>query len=238
VAKERCVEELIGYLQTAGVDARLVAPLARYGALVLDANRRFNLTGAKTAADLLPHLLDSLTVVPYLRGPYVDIGSGAGLPAIPAAIASGLGVTMIEATRKKVQFLDDALTSLDLAGEALAERAEVAGHDERLRERFASGTARAVSSAPTVAELLLPLIAPGGLAILQRGIVEPREHVALDDACLMLGATVEAEHELEGERRIILIRKNSPTPNRFPRRTGIPEKRPLCFEPLDRAAGG
>jgi 16S rRNA (guanine527-N7)-methyltransferase len=228
------VEELTAGLEAAGVASHLIDPLARYGALVLDANRRFNLTGAKTAAELLPHLIDSLTVVPYLREPYVDIGSGAGLPAIPAAIASRLPVTMIEATRKKVTFLTEALATLDLRGEAFAERAEVAGQNEQFRERFTSGTARAVSSAPTVAELLLPLIAPGGIAVLQRGTIEPRERVALDDACLILGAEVEEEHQLEGERRIIVIRKRSSTPLRFPRRTGIPEKRPLCFQPLGR----
>src|SRR5579862_7897397 len=92
-------------LEAAGVEAHLVGPLARYGTLVMEANRKFNLTGAKTEDELLAHLLDSLTVVSFLSAPYVDIGSGAGLPAIPAAIAAGIPVTMIETTRKKAQFL-------------------------------------------------------------------------------------------------------------------------------------
>jgi 16S rRNA (guanine527-N7)-methyltransferase len=223
------VEELLNAgLLTAGVTGSLAERLGRYGELVLHANRRFNLTGAKTATELLPHLVDSLTVVPYIREPYVDIGSGAGLPAIPVAIATGIPVTMIESTTKKARFLEETLAVLGLSGEVLAERAEVAGHDLRLREQFASGTARAVSSAPTVAELLLPLIAPGGVAVLQRGTLEPRERTALEDACLVLGARFELEYELGSERRIILLHKSQATNPRFPRRTGIPEKRPLC----------
>jgi 16S rRNA (guanine527-N7)-methyltransferase len=174
-------------------------------------------------------LLDSLTVVPYVSAPYVDIGSGAGLPAIPAAIAAGIPVTMIETTRKKAQFLQLAMAELQLDGEVIAQRAEVAAHDDTLRERFASATARAVAVAPTVAELALPFLAIGGVAILQRGTMDARERTALEDAALMLGGKVETEHRLAGERRIVLVRKTAATAVRFPRRTGVPEKRPLCY---------
>jgi 16S rRNA (guanine527-N7)-methyltransferase len=222
-------EELRVLLEAARVETRLLEPLARFGELVLDTNRRFNVTGAKTAADLAPHIVDSLTVVPWIREPYVDIGSGGGFPAIPVAIATGVRVTMIETTVKKARFLREALDAFGCAGDVIAERVEVAAHQERLRGKFASGTARAVSSAPTVAELLLPLIEPGGVAILQRGRDEDRERQALDDAALMLGASTESESELGEGRRIVLLRKTQPTNLRFPRRTGIPEKRPLCM---------
>lgn len=216
-------------LQAAGVQAPLAASLARYGALVLEANRKFNLSGATTAEELVPHLLDSLTVAPYVREPYVDIGSGAGLPAIPVALANAVAITMVEATRKKARFLEKALAELGLRGEVIAERAESAAHVERLRERFASGTARAVATAPTVAELLLPFIAIDGVAVLQRGESDRREQVALEDASLMLGGRVETEERLVGGHRIVLVRKTGTTPARFPRRIGVPEKRPLCL---------
>jgi 16S rRNA (guanine527-N7)-methyltransferase len=86
-----------------------------------------------------------------------------------------------------------------------------------------------VASAPTVAELTLPLLAVGGVAVLQRGTMDARERTALEDASLMLGAEVEEERTVDGERRILLVRKRAATPQRFPRRTGVPEKRPLCF---------
>jgi 16S rRNA (guanine527-N7)-methyltransferase len=221
--------ELRGLLEAAGVETNLIEPLARFGSLVLETNRRFNVTGAKGAADLAPHIVDSLTVVPFVREPYVDIGSGGGFPAIPVAIATGVRVTMIETTVKKANFLRETLAAFGLAGEVIAQRAEVADHEERLRGRFASGTARAVSSAPTVAELLLPLIETGGVAILQRRNDEERGRQALEDASLMLGASIESERDLGDGRRIVLVRKTGPTQIRFPRRTGIPEKRPLCL---------
>lgn len=203
--------------------------LAQYGELVLEANHRFNLTGAKQAEDLAEHLLDSLSIIPYVREPYVDVGSGPGFPAIPVALATGIEVTMIEATRKKAHFLESVLAELNLAAQVLAERAEIAAHRPELRERFASGTARALGSGPTVAELLLPLLAIGGTAILQRGTLSAEEQIALADASLMLGGTAEAEILVEGSRRIILVRKDGPTPARFPRRIGVPAKRPLCL---------
>ena len=215
-------------LEAASVEARLVEPLARYGDMLLEANRRFNLTGAKTAEEIVPHILDSLSIMPYVRDPLVDVGSGGGFPAIPVAIATGVHVTCVETIGKKARFLREALDALSLQGEVVVQRAEVAGHDAAYRERFASATARAVSSASAVAEFLLPLLAIGGVAILQRGTMDENERIALDDACLVLGGTVEAEHQLGGERRILLVRKTSATSHRFPRRPGIPEKRPLC----------
>ena len=215
-------------LERAGIEAPLRARLARYGELVLEANSRFNLTGAKSPEELVAHLLDSLTIVPYLREPYVDLGSGAGLPAIPVALATGLEPTLVEATAKKARFLESLFDRIGLRGRVVAQRAEFAAHDADLRERFASGTARGVATAPAVAELLLPFIRPEGVAVLQRGRLDAGERTALEDASLVLGARLEAEAEIGVERRILLVRKLTATPARFPRRAGVPEKRPLC----------
>jgi 16S rRNA (guanine527-N7)-methyltransferase len=221
--------ELEALLESAGAQTGVAVRLAEYGRLVLETNRRFNLTGAKSAPEIAEHIADSLTVVPYLLEPYVDVGSGAGMPAIPIAIATGIAVTMIEATAKKAHFLESTLERLGLRGTVVAQRAEIAGHEAALRETFGCGTCRALGSAPTVAELLLPLIRPGGIAILQRGAIFPDERRALEDASLMLGGRVAREEPLEGDRRLILIEKRGPTALRFPRRPGIPAKRPLCF---------
>ncbi len=222
-------DELAVGLAAGGVAERFIEPISRFGALLLAENRTTNLTGAKTAAELVPHLLDSFTVVPYLRGRYVDIGSGGGLPAIPAAIASGCDVTLVESILKKARFLERMLKEFDLAGRVVPLRAEVAARDESLRDHFDVGTARAVALAPTVAELLLPLLAPGGTAILQRGALEERERNAVRDAALMLGAEAGDEIILDGERRLLFLNKRGETPIRFPRREGIPAKRPLCY---------
>jgi 16S rRNA (guanine527-N7)-methyltransferase len=221
-------DELEAILREAGLEPGLGRRLALYGALVLEANRNFNLTGARTPPELALHLLDSLSVVPYLQGPYVDLGSGAGLPAIPVAIATGMPLTLIESATKKARFLASTLEQLGLIGEVLNERAEVAGQREEMREHFASGTIRAVGAASTVVELLLPFIAVGGLAVLQRGNRDRSDRATLDDAALMLGGHVEREEELEPSRCILLVRKRAVTPRRFPRRVGVPAKRPLC----------
>ena len=205
--------------------------LARYAVLVLEANRQFNLTGAKTEAEFVGHIADSLTATPLVSRSLVDVGSGGGLPAIPLAIVTGVPVTLIETTLKKARFLERMLEVFELPGEVVAERAEIAAHDPRLRGAFATGTARAVATAPTVAELVLPFIEPGGVALFQRGTLDDRERHALEDASLMLGGIVERYIAIEGpnDRRIAVVRKQSLTATRFPRRTGIPQKRPLCM---------
>jgi 16S rRNA (guanine527-N7)-methyltransferase len=217
-------------LDAAGVEPGVRDRLARYGRLVLETNRSLNLTGAKTEDDLAPHLLDSLSLLPYLGADLIDVGSGAGFPAIPLAIASGRPITMVETTQKKALFLRRALDELELEGEVVNERAEVAGHVGRLRDRFTTGTARAVGSGPTVMELLLPFVAAGGVALLQRGKLDETERAAMSDAAPVLAAEVEAELPAGGDRRIILVRKLGPTPQRFPRRAGVPDQRPLCLE--------
>lgn len=225
---ETAAAELEGLLADACADAEAVRRLALYGALVLDANRRFNVTGAKSESEIAEHITDSLSVVPYVRAPYVDVGSGAGFPAIPVAIATGLEVTLIEATVKKARLLEEILARLALRGQVVAERAETAGHRLDLRERFASGTCRAVATAPATAELLLPLIAIGGAGILQRGRADEAERTSLEDAALVLGARLDEILPLAGERRIVLLKKERVTPLRFPRRSGVAQKRPLC----------
>jgi 16S rRNA (guanine527-N7)-methyltransferase len=218
------LEEL---LEAEGLGAGNVAALALYGRLVLEVNRHFNVTGARSPEEIAHHITDSLSVVPYLREPYVDVGSGAGFPAIPVGIVTGMPLTLIEATRKKARLLESLLERLELEGVVIAERAEVAAHRPELRERFATGTCRAVASAPAVAELLLPFIGIGGAAVLQRGSTNERERSALEDASLILGGSVERADEIAGNRRIVLLRKERVTPARFPRRAWA-QKRPLC----------
>jgi len=218
-------------LRDHGVDASIADRLAAYGAQLLDANRRVNLTGANDPTALLPHLLDALTLVPFVEsgGSLVDVGSGGGLPGIPLAIATGVRVTLIEPIAKKAAFLREALALAGLAGEALAERAEVVARDPRYREQFDYATARAVSRAPTVAELTMPFLRIRGRALLQRGALDERERRAVEDAAPVLGGVVIEERLLKGDRRVVVIEKRQASSERFPRRNGVPEKRPLCW---------
>lgn len=222
-------EALQALLRDAGVESAVGARLAAYGHVLLETNRHFNLSGAETAEELVPHILDSLSLLPYVQGPLVDVGSGGGMPAIPLAIATGIAVTLVESTTKKAAFLEGVLAEFSLEGRVIPQRAELAGRDPDLREQFACATARAVASAPTVLEFTMPFLRVGGVAVLQRGKLDDRERNALADAAPIMGGEFRDEITLGADKRILLVQKVSATPQRFPRRIGIPEKRPLCL---------
>ena len=215
-------------LRENGIEEPLAERLAVYAALVLAANRRVNLTGAKDGTAFAAHIADALTLAADVTGPLIDVGSGNGVPGIPLALATGVRVTLVEPIKKRAAFLSNALNQLGLDGEAVAARAEDAARDPAYRERFAVATARAVAAAPTVAELTVPFLAVGGRALLQRGSLEMPERNAVTDAALVLGAELVEERRLDGDRRIVVLEKRSPTGPRFPRKNGIPAKRPLC----------
>jgi 16S rRNA (guanine527-N7)-methyltransferase len=216
-------------LRTAGVDDDLAGRLAVYAALVLEANRRLNLTGAKDGAAFAGHILDALTLRDDVESPLIDVGSGNGVPGIPLALATGARVTLLEPIKKRAAFLRRAVAVLSIDGAVVDVRAEDAGRDPVQREAYRTATARAVASAPAVAELTVPFLAIGGRALLQRGGLEAKERNALADAALVLGAELVEERALGGDRRILVLRKTTATGPRFPRKNGTPTKRPLCL---------
>ena len=204
--------------------------LAQYATLLLEANRRVNLTAARDVEAIAAQIADALPLVPLIepRGELIDIGSGGGLPGIPLAILCGIRVTLVDATAKKTAFLQTALRELALDGDAVTGRAETLSHDARYREHFAYATARALASAPGAIELALPFIVVGGRALLQRGKMDDAERDAARDAALVLGGEVTDELPAGGERRILVVSKRSATSSRFPRRVGVAQRRPLC----------
>ena len=213
-------------------DPAVLAKLERYVELFLERNAAMNLSAARDPQAVAGHVRDSLAIADLVRDPLVDIGSGGGFPAIPLAIATGARATLIESTAKKARFLEEVVRELGLAVAVRAERAEDAARDPALRGQFASATARGVASAPAVIELAIPFLEVGGVAVLQRGRLDAAERTAAGDAALVLGAELEDEIVAgDGdERRVLLVRKLVPTAQRFPRRAGIPSKRPLCYE--------
>ena len=213
-------------------DPAVLSALERYVALFLERNAAMNLSAARDPSALADHVRDSLAIARYVRDPLVDVGSGGGFPAIPIVIATGIHATLIESATKKARFLREVASDLGLPIEVRAVRAEDAGRDPALRGRFASATARAVSSTPAVLELTVPFLEIGGIAVLQRGRLDDIERTAAADAALVLGAEIEEEIAAKqgDERRVLLVRKVAPTGPRFPRRAGVPAKRPRCYE--------
>lgn len=183
----------------------------------------------------LPRLVeDSLTLLPLLDGvgTLVDVGSGGGMPGIPLAIARpGLRVTLIEADSRKAAFLVHAAATLGLDLDVRAERAESAGRGGG-RESFDVSVSRALAPLAVVAELSLPLVRVGGRMLAMKGErVQGAELSAARTALAELGAGEPAVHAAPSEARpggvVVEARKLAPTPAAYPRRPGVPAKRPL-----------
>ena len=208
---------------------------------LVDWNRRINLTSVTEYEEVQTrHFLDSLSVsaaIPaeMLRGArLLDVGSGAGLPGVPLAIAhSELSVTLLEATAKKAAFLEQLVDELELDGvDVLTGRAETLAHDVRLRERFDVVASRAVAKLPVLAELTLPFCRVGGLVVAQKARRAEQEIEDAVPAIAELGGNLPAVTpvtvpESDVRRLLVTIDKRAPTPSRYPRRPGIPSKRPL-----------
>lgn len=211
---------------------------------LLDWNRRVNLTAITGYEEVqIKHFLDSLTVTLALKPGdksfrLIDIGSGAGLPGIPLKIIMpGIKLILLEATTKKAAFLEHISQKLGLKDvEVVLGRAEDIAHREQYRESFDIVLSRAVASLASLVELTLPFSAIGGSFIAQKkGAIEPELSRASRATGLMGGKLRERKRielaEFSDERWLIVIDKVSPTPELYPRRAGIPQKRPLLDKP-------
>ena len=211
---------------------------ARYYEMLVDWNTRMNLTAITAPQEALEkHFLDSLLLLEDVRfqpgETLIDVGTGAGFPGIPLAIACpDLAVTLLDSLKKRVGFLDAVIAELGLANaRAFHDRAELFAKRAEHRDAYDWVTARAVARLPLLAEYCLPFLRPGGTFIACKGPDGARE---LAEAANAL-ATLEAAHQRTcvhtlpgGETRdILLIAKTGPTPARFPRKPGAAEKNPL-----------
>jgi 16S rRNA (guanine527-N7)-methyltransferase len=233
--------ELAAAAAEAGLDDGQIRALSRFRDLLLAWNERFNLTAVREAAAVERRLLlDALRMLPALDAAVagagvavprvVDIGSGGGLPAVPIAICRpGVRVTMVEATGKKVAFLREAVRDLGLANAtAIHARAEEIARDLDHRAAYEIATARAVASLPALVELTMPLLRPRGVALLPKGLDLDDEIRAGEAAAREVGAEIRSAEVLPGgESRLVVVRKLRPTPERFPRRAGMPAREPL-----------
>ena len=179
-------------------------------------------------------LLRALEERDLLLSPALDVGSGAGLPGLPIKIARpDLRLTLLEANEKKAAFMERVIAELSLEGASvLSARAEEAGRLPEHRASYALVLARAVAPLRVLAELALPFLAIGGVLAAPKGSAAPREVREAQAALEALGGAVEETARLKapsGGRplTLLLVRKTGETPGRYPRRPGIPRKRPL-----------
>lgn len=209
-----------------------------YRRLLLAWNAKFNLTAITDPDEIERRLfLDSLRLLPVVArltadspGQLVDLGSGAGFPGIPLAIMQPeRPITLIEATGKKVSFLNQAIAELNLGQtRAIHARGEDIARLPAERARYDLATARAVSSLPALIELSMPLLRVGGHAIFPKGLELAAELAAGRRAASLVGARIVSDDIAPGATtRIVVVTKHQPTPDQYPRRAGIPAREPL-----------
>jgi 16S rRNA (guanine527-N7)-methyltransferase len=176
---------------------------------------------------------DSLVLLEHLgeAGRVVDVGSGGGLPGLPLKIARPLlMLTLVEADQAKAAFLVRACAALGLQDvEVLAMRAEEVGQDPLYRESFDVAVARALASMPVLAELCLPLVKVGGRLLAQKTDSEDLHSAAraIDTVGGALNRVVAAPTAARRAGTVVIIDKVRATPPRYPRRAGVPARKPL-----------
>ncbi|GAA4006288.1 16S rRNA (guanine(527)-N(7))-methyltransferase RsmG [Deinococcus rubellus] len=223
-----------------GLDLRPHLPaFAELQAALLEGNAQMNLTALTAERDIiLKHFIDSLTC--GLDGwlgeatRLLDLGSGAGFPALPLAIVyPQLQILAVDATRKKTEYIARTAARLQLGQvQVLASRAESLGRDPAHREQYQRVVTRAVAALPVLAELGLPLLETGGLLIAQKGQLNPEELEAGRRAAAELGGELFHVKQFElpvshDPRSLVVMRKLGTTLANYPRREGVPGKQPL-----------
>ena len=211
-----------------------------YYQLLVSWNEKINLTAITDRDEVyLKHFYDSLTLAFALKTDFtgkklVDVGSGAGFPSIPLKIAfPQLEVSIVDSLNKRIKFIDTVTEELGLAGVfAYHDRAEDFGQNKAFRGQFDLATARAVARLSVLSEYCLPLVKKGGLFVAMKAAKADEEIAAAKKAIATLGGTFSQDLSLElpdqaGERHLLVIEKRKETPNKYPRKAGLPNKKPI-----------
>lgn len=232
-----------------------VAAFRTYREELLSWNQQFNLTAVTDPEQVQTrHFLDSLALIPALAANegiavptllsrnlrVVDVGAGAGFPGLALRIIwPRARISLIEATGKKVRFLEHVAKKLGMADVQLIQgRAEELGLKEPYRAGYDLVLARAVATLPTLVEYLLPLARRGGQVVAYKGSAAPEEAMCAELAIRTLGGrlTKLIPVEIPGlveTRVIVVIDKVAQTPEGYPRGRGLPRKHPLGCKPVE-----
>ena len=222
---------------------RQVKQFELYYQELIEWNKKINLTAITDYSSVqVKHFLDSLTITLALSEKevaspdfkIVDIGTGAGFPGVPLRILFPQPrLVLLEPTTKKTAFLHHIIRKLDLQSvEVLNSRAEEAAHLPAYREQFDLVLSRAVALLPTLVELALPFCRIGGRFIAQKKGEIEQEITGAKKAIAVLGGRLDQTKKIELDeftdaRYLVIIDKISSTPSEYPRRTGVPNRRPI-----------
>jgi len=210
---------------------------------LIEWNKQINLTAITDYSSVqVKHFLDSLTISLALSEEEVaapdfniiDVGTGAGFPGVPLKIVFPQPrLVLIEPTTKKTAFLHHIVRKLELKNvEVLNSRAEEAAHLPLYREQFTLVLSRAVALLPTLVELTLPFCRIGGRFIAQKKGAIEQELNRAKEAIVVLGGKLDRIEKIELDefddaRNLVIIDKICPTPDKYPRRAGLPKRRPI-----------
>ena len=217
-----------------------LAQFQTYYEELIDWNKRMNLTSITHYEQVqINHFLDALTVNLVWKAELqhswvIDVGTGAEIPGLPLKIVfPQIHLVLLEATAKKASFLSHIVKKLDLSDvETVVGRAEEMAHHDQYREQFNIVLSRAVAELATLVELTLPFCAIGGLVIAHKKGDMQQEITRAETAIGLLGGRLKEVRpvtlpEFPDNRSLVVIEKVSLTPEKYPRRPGMPEKRPL-----------
>jgi len=223
-------------LPEVSVSTDTIGQLEQFSALLVEKNKVMNLTGITEPREVATlHLLDSLSLVPMadLAGKaVVDVGTGAGFPGVPLAIALPTSrVTLLDSLNKRIEFLKESCAAIGLANvECVHGRAEEFAADRR--ESYDFAVSRAVANLPMLCELCLPLVKVGGEFLAMKSSHTEEEIAEAKTAIAKLGGKIVAVADYtipttDVVHRVVRIKKVSPTPSKYPRRFAQIKKQPL-----------
>lgn len=213
-----------------------ITQLCSYGDLLLDWNKRINLTRITDPHEvILKHFIDSMVLAKFISGEtFADLGTGAGFPGVPLKILRpDLDIILMDSLKKRLDFLDVVIKILNFNGiMTVHARIEDFGRNINYRGKFDTVSSRAVARLPVLLEYSLPVLKVNGLFLAPKGSQFEAELMESKKALVLLGGTVEGiEHFSLGEgaehRAVIRIRKIKETPPQYPRHAGTPSKSPI-----------
>ena len=219
------------------LDNEICNKLYNYMNLLLEWNEKINLTAITDEKEIiLKHFIDSFTINKFINSgdKMLDIGTGAGFPGLPIKIIRPeVDVFLMDSLNKRINFLNEVIELLQLKNiEAFHSRAEEMAKNNKFREKFDVVTSRAVAKLNILLEYMLPYTKINGKCLCMKGPNIEEEIKEAEKALKILGGEIEKIEKIilpdsNIERKIIIIRKKSATPLKYPRKAGMPTKEPL-----------
>lgn len=206
-----------------------------YMQLLLEWNEKMNLTAITDPEEVIKkHFVDSITIKKYIKeeNRLIDVGTGAGFPGIPLKIVDkSIKLTLLDSLNKRINFLNEIIEKLNLKEvNTIHSRAEEYAKN-KVRESYDVAVSRAVADLPILLEYLMPYVKLNGICICMKGPKAQEELERSKKAINILGGKLEEVEKItideEMERNLIIIRKIKDTPNKYPRKAGMPTKNPI-----------